>query len=152
MTESFSLELERLADEQLHDEDGITRRQRCSRVCDIAVDGGIVSGADFYHAAVVLLHGETPEEFATALHFARTSAKQDEPRAWSVVAATWDRLLIAKRRPQRFGTQFVKIDGKWSLGAVDANITDAERAFYGVPPLWVQQKNAELLQRRDESR
>ncbi len=152
MTEQFSQELERLADEQLHDEDGTTRRQRCSRVCDIAVDGGIVSGADYYHAAVVLLHGETPEEFATALHFARTSAKQHDPRAWSVVAATWDRLLIAKRRPQRFGTQFVKIDGKWSLGAVDANITDAERAFYGVPPLWVQQKNAELLQRRDELR
>lgn len=152
MTESYAQELERLADEQLHDEDHAARRQRCSRVCDIAVDGGIVTGADYYYAAVVLLHGETPEEFATALHFARTAAQQRDPRSWSVIAATWDRLLIAKKRPQRFGTQFIKIDGKWSLGAVDSTTSDAERALYGVPPLWVQQKNAELLQRRDESR
>lgn len=152
MSDSFSQELKQLADEQLHNEDSTLRRERCARVCDIAVDGGIRTGEDFYHAAVVLLHGETPEEFATALHFARTAAKQQEPRAWSVIAATWDRLLIAKKRPQRFGTQFVKINGKWSLGAVDPSTTDAERALYAVPPLWVQQKNAEVLQRREESR
>ena len=151
MEESFSIELERLADEQLQDDDYTARRTRCERVCDIAVAGGISSGADYYYAAVVLLHGETPEEFATALHFARTASHQHDSRAWSVVAATWDRLLIAKRRPQRFGTQFIRIDGQWGLGPVDEQVSDAERAFYGVPPLWVQRKSAAALQRYEET-
>ena len=151
MEESYSIELERLADEQIQEDEHGARRERCERVCDIAVAGGIRSGADYYYAAIVLLHGETLEEFATALHFARTSTNQREPRAWSVVAATWDRLLIANRRPQRFGTQFIHVDGLWGLGPVDEQTSDAERAFYGVPPLWVQRKSAAALQRHDET-
>lgn len=151
MKESFSVELERLADEQLQDDNQAARRARCARVCDIVVVGGVSSGADYYYAAVVLLHGETPEEFATALYFARTAARHHDPRAWSVVAASWDRLLIAKRKPQRFGTQFIRVDGHWGLGPVDAHISDVERAFYGVPPLWVQRKTAAALQRYEET-
>jgi len=31
-------------------------------------------------------------------------------------------------------------------------VTDAQRALYGVPPLWVQQQNVDQLQRREEER
>ena len=43
-------------------------------------------------------------------------------------------------------------NGRWSLGRVDPRVTDAQRALYGVPPLWVQQQNVDQLQRREEER
>lgn len=149
MDETFSHELERLADEQLHDDNSTHRHHRCGRVCDIAAAGGIAEPADYYHAAIVLLYGETVEEFATALYFARTATQRSDHRAWAVVAASWDRLLIAKRQPQRFGTQFIRINGCWSLGEIDPSVNDVERALYGVPPLWVQIKSAAAMQRRE---
>lgn len=62
--------------------------------------------------------------------FARRSSALGEQRGWSVMAAAWDRALIAKGEPQRFGTQFVREDGRWTLGKVDPSVTDAERAMY----------------------
>src|SRR6266498_615633 len=53
---------------------------------------------------------------------------------------------------QRFGTQFIRENGRWSLGKIDPRVTDAQRALYGVPPLWVQQQNVDQLQQRDEDR
>jgi len=148
MDDSYSAELERLGDEQLGDDEVERRQIRCGRVCDIAVAGGLQSAADFYYAAVVLMHGLSVDEFATALYFARTAAHRGEDRAWSIVAACWDRWLIAKGLPQRFGTQFLRHHNVWTVDPIEPDISDAERAFYGVPPLWVQRKSAALLQRR----
>ena len=53
-------------------------------------------------------------------------------------------------RPQRFGTQFIRENGRWSLGQVDPRVNDYQRALYGVPPLWYQQQNVDQLQRREE--
>ena len=69
-----------------------------------------------------------------------------------MVAAAWDRSLIGRGKPQRFGTQFIREGGRWSLGRVDARVTDAQRALYGVPPLWVQQQNVDQLQQREDDR
>jgi hypothetical protein len=149
MTESYSSELERLADEQLHDDNLQRRRQRCNRVTDIAAEAGLSTPYDYYHAALVLMHGERADEFATGIAYARTAAHGADQRAWCVLAACWDRLLLAKHKPQRYGTQFVHINGVWGLGAIDPSISDAERAFYGVPPLWVQIKSAAAMQRRE---
>ena len=67
-----------------------------------------------------------------------------------MIAAAWDRSLLARGRPQRFGTQFIRENGRWSLGRVDSRVTDYQRALYGVPPLWYQQQNVDQLQRREE--
>jgi hypothetical protein len=149
MDESYSSELERLGDEQLHDDEAPRRQIRCGRVCDIAVAGGLRSAGDFYFAAVVLMHGVSVDEYATALYFARTAAQRGDGRAWSIVAACWDRWLIANGKAQRYGTQFLRINNTWTVDPVDAAVTDSVRAFYAVPPLWVQRKSAALLQRRD---
>ena len=149
MDDSYSTELERLGDEQLHDDEAPRRQMRCGRVCDIAVAGGIRTPSDFYFAALVLMHGVTVDEYATALYFARTAAHRGDGRAWSIVAACWDRWLIAKGAPQRYGTQFLRINGVWTVEPIDPTVTDVERALYAVPPLWVQRKSAALLQRRD---
>ncbi|HMP42686.1 MAG TPA: hypothetical protein PKA05_20065 [Roseiflexaceae bacterium] len=113
--------------------------------------GLITNGPDNYHAALVMLYGEERAHFDLARTFARRAAALGDSRAWSLVAAAWDRALLARGEPQRFGTQFVREEGRWTLGKVDPSVTDSLRAFYGVPPLWVQQQSADQLQRREES-
>ena len=154
--EELSAELERLAEEQINDLDSesgdrsLRGKQRRERVVALYAQGALRSAQDHYHAALVMLYGEDVAHFELARTFARRAAALGESRAWSVVAAAWDRALLARGRPQRFGTQFIRENGRWSLGNVDPRVTDSERALYGVPPLWVQKQNVEQLQRREE--
>ena len=158
MPEDVSAELERLAEEQITDLDSdatdrVRRgRQRRARVVTLYAQGRLETARDFYHAALVMLYGEELAHWELARTLARRAASLGDPRAWSIIAAAWDRALLARGLPQRFGTQFVRENGRWTVGAVDPNVTDSERAFYGIPPLWVQRQSAEPLQRREENR
>jgi hypothetical protein len=158
MPEDVSAELERLAEEQIIDldadaEDRVRRgRHRRARVATLYAQGKLQSSRDFYHASLVMLYGEEPAHWELARLLARRATDLGDPRAWSIIAAAWDRSLLARGLPQRFGTQFIRENGRWTVGRVDPNVTDSERAFYGVPPLWVQRQNAEQLQRREENR
>jgi hypothetical protein len=155
--EETSAELERLAVEQLNDDEGEleARRQRGrsrrARVRQLYQQGAVRTGEDYYHAALVMLHGDEIASLELARHMARRATELGEQRAWSVIATAWDRALIKRGLPQRFGTQFVRENGRLSLGPVDPSITDSQRALYGVPPLWVQQQTVERLRRREES-
>lgn len=154
--EEPSDELERLAEEQLNDAEGESGdrrgrgRQRRSRVLELYNQGSVASSDDHYHAALVLLYGEDVTHYELSRTFARRAAALGSPRAWSIIAAAWDRSLIQRGKPQRFGTQFVREQGRWTLGRVDDGVTDAERAMYGVPPLWVQEQAVARLRRREE--
>ncbi|WP_129626871.1 hypothetical protein [Candidatus Oscillochloris fontis] len=152
--ESTNVELARLAREaiaaQAGEIDMQAARQRCQRVIDLYSAGQIVNGADYFHAAWVMLCGETQGHYHMARVLARQATEQGEERAWSLRAMAWDRWLVASGKPQRFGTQIIKQGGRWSLGPVDPDMSDLERAMYGVPPLYVQHQNAEQLQRREE--
>lgn len=156
--EDTSAELERLAEEQLNDieseaEDRRRRgKSRRERVLTLYGQGAIRSSEDNYHAALVMLYGEDVAHFELSRTFAKRAAALGNPKSWSLVAASWDRSLIARGKPQRYGTQFIRENGRWSLGPVDQRVTDSERAFYGVPPLWVQQQAVDRLQQRDEER
>jgi hypothetical protein len=156
--EDSSAELERLAEEQINDLDSTgeerSRRgkERRERVLSLYGQGALQSAQDNYHAALIMLYGDDVTHFELAKTFARRSTALGEPRAWSVVAAAWDRSLLGRGLPQRFGTQFIRENGRWSLGRVDPRVTDSLRALYGVPPLWVQQQNVDQLQQRDEDR
>jgi hypothetical protein len=61
----------------------------------------------------------------------------------------WDRWLVVSGKPQRFGTQIIKQGGHWSLGLVEPEVSDLERALYAVPPLYVQRQRAEQLERQE---
>lgn len=156
-SEDPSQELERLADEQISDleaegQERVRRgKHRRERVVMLYAAGAVQSPADHYHAALVMLYGDEVGHFDLARTLATTAAHAGEPRAWSVAAAAWDRALLARGRPQRFGTQFVREGSSWSLGNVDESITDEERALYGVPPLWVQRQHLEQIRRREAS-
>lgn len=149
-------ELERLADEQLNDAENedIERRdrgrKRRSRVLEFYNQGLVLSADDHYFAAIVMLYGEDVSHYELSRTFARRAVDLGSTRAWSIIAAAWDRSLIQRGRPQRFGTQFVRERGVWSLGRVEPNVADAERAMYGVPPLWVQEQAVARLRRREE--
>jgi hypothetical protein len=151
-------ELERLAEEQIGDlesgemlERAQRGKRRRERVVDLYAAGSVRSPEDHYYAALVMLYGDETAHFDFARQLALTAARTGEERAWSVIAAAWDRGLLARGSAQRYGTQFVREQGQWTLGAIDERVTDAERAFYGVPPLWVQRQHLERIRRREES-
>lgn len=151
--EEPSDELERLARETLEAQSGtadpVGARRRCQRVIELYAKGVIVEARDNFHAAWVMLCGETQGHYSLARVFARRATELGEERAWTLRAMAWDRLLVASGKPQRFGTQIIKQNGRWSLGAVEPGIDDAERALYAVPPLYVQRQRAEQLQRQE---
>lgn len=152
--EDTSAELMRLAREtveaQSQPTDTATTRARCQRVIDLYTQGAIEGAEDFFHAGWVLLSGESQAHYSLARNFAHRAAQLGDARAWTLEAMAWDRFLIASGQRQRFGTQIIKQGGRWSLGPVDPKVTDLDRAMYGVPPLYVQQQQAEQLQRQEE--
>jgi hypothetical protein len=147
-------ELMRLAREAVESQTGTVdmaaARRRCQRVIDLYAQGSFADARDYFHAAWVLLCGETPGHYSLARTFARQSSDLGEERAWTLRAMAWDRWLVASGKPQRFGTQMIKQGGRWSLGDVDTATTDFDRALYAVPPLYVQEQRAEQLQRQEE--
>lgn len=154
-SEEPSEELARLARETLEAQAGtpdpVGARQRCQRVIDLYAQGHVVDARDNFHAAWVLLCGETQAHYNLARMFARRATELGEMRAWTLQAMAWDRWLVAGGKPQRFGTQIIKQYGHWTLGAVDPTVRDVERAFYAVPPLYVQQQRAEQLEQQERS-
>jgi hypothetical protein len=154
-SEEASEELARLAREAIEAQTGSVdmsgARRRCQRVIDMYSAGFVRDGRDHFHAAWVMLCGETQGHYSMARMFARRATELGEERAWTLRAMSWDRWLVASGHPQRFGTQIIKQGGRWSLGEVDPKVTDLDRALYAVPPLYVQRQSAEQLQRREES-
>ncbi|MCU0494401.1 MAG: hypothetical protein MUD01_22660 [Chloroflexaceae bacterium] len=152
--ETPAQELARLAAEtvqaQAEAPDPAAARTRCQRVLDMYARGDLLEGRDYFHAAWVLLFGETPAHYELSRTFARRATELGDERGWTVVAMAWDRALVKSGKPQRFGTQIVKQGGRWSLGQVDERVTDTERAMYGVPPLFVQQQRAQERQRQED--
>ncbi|NJP05822.1 MAG: hypothetical protein HC837_09475 [Chloroflexaceae bacterium] len=148
-------ELARMAQETIQEQVGSTDvaniRVRCQRVIDLYAKGSIQDSRDNFHAALVLLYGEKTAHYDLSRTFSRRAALMGEARAWTLFAMSWDRWLISLGQPQRFGTQIIKREGRWSLGAVDTTISDLERAMYAVPPLFVQQQRAEQLQRQEDA-
>jgi hypothetical protein len=152
--ESPGDELARLAQETIESQastvDLAAMRIRSQRVIDLYVKGAIQDAREYFHASLVLLYGEKSEHYELSRTFAQRAARQGEERAWTVYAMAWDRWLLSTNQPQRFGTQIIRQNGRWSLGDINHDMSDNERAFYGVPPLYVQQQRAAQLQRQED--
>lgn len=147
-------ELARLAQETIESQvgmaDSLSARTRCERVIALHRGGFVRDARDNFHAALVLLYGEKTSHYELARLFAYRSATMGESRAWCLQAMAWDRWLISMGKPQRFGTQIIKKDGRWSLGALDERVTDNDRALYAVPPLVFQQHRADKLHNQED--
>lgn len=114
-------------------------RDRTREACVKAAlhEGRLKTGADYYHAAMILQHGVQPEDFLLAHELCIIAIIRGEERAKWLAAASEDRFLKSIGRAQRFGTQHAN-DGPGAplrLYPVDPLVTDEMRTALNVPTL-----------------
>jgi len=137
---------------RLHDEDQADRaaeaidwsavgprdHARLKRVKELFETDQLHTANDYYRAAMILQHGEVPEDFLLAHEFcvvAILKGKNDRESAW-LSASAEDRFLMNIGRPQRFGTQFRSEGaGPLRLYTVGDGVTDELRRLMGVHSL-----------------
>jgi len=113
-------------------------RARSKRVEEMYSQDLLQTATDYYHAALVLQHGDTADDFLLAHEFcvvAISKGKNDREARW-LAASSEDRFLMNIGRPQRFGTQFRSDgDGPMRLYEVGPGVTDETRRLMGVHSL-----------------
>lgn len=119
-------------------------RARRQRVEELLASHPLLDAQDYFHAAIIFQHGETPEHFLLAHTLAYQGAKRGYAACLCLMAAAYDRILMSQGRPQKYGTQYIIRHGRRVLYDVDPATTDAQRAQWHVPPL------AQCLQRAAE--
>jgi hypothetical protein len=120
------------------------RLQKVRRMVDAQL---LATAQDYYHAALLLQHGNTPEDFRRAQQLAEQAAQLGEPRGVKLHALAEDRYLISIGQPQKYGSQFVCTPPQgWQLQPVDPAVTDADRQQRQMPPLAEQQAKVAELQ------
>lgn len=113
---------------------------RSLRVREIAKNGQLKQGDDYFHAAMVMQHGENSESFLQAQQWAE-KAFELNPKLTSanwLAAAAEDRYLQSINKPQIWGTQYLRDreTGKWTMDPIDrAAKTDEQRVEKNVPKL-----------------
>lgn len=131
--------------------------ERQARVYELLRGDQLTVGEDFYHAAMVLQHGEGSEPILLAHVLATAAAYMGDERGRWLSAAALDRYLYRTRMPQRLGTQYLKVsledpfrpDGAqpWSQGPYIRWLPDSVREIYGVPPLEEQAERLRAMNR-----
>lgn len=110
---------------------------REARTKELYRDGQFHTGADYYHAAMILQHCATPEDYLLAHELSVVAISLGNQEAKWLAAASEDRFLMSIDRPQRFGTQYrrEKPGDPITLYRCDDYITDSLRAAMDVPSL-----------------
>ncbi|RPI95192.1 MAG: hypothetical protein EHM40_03955 [Chloroflexi bacterium] len=116
---------------------------RRERVMEIVAANQVQTAEDYFHAAWIMNHGDTPDDAKNA-HFlaVRASELSYRPARW-LAAATYDRWQMYQGKPQKYGTNYVYDVRRDRLWDVDPETTDEERAAWDVPPLAEQLRKAE---------
>jgi hypothetical protein len=112
-------------------------KARMARMRELYSGGKLLTGTDYYHAAMILQHSDAPADYLLAHELCVVAISKREGRARWLAAASEDRFLNSINRPQRFGTQY-RSDGPnapYRLSKVEDGVTDALRAAYNVPTL-----------------
>ena len=111
--------------------------------------GRVNTSSDFFNAALVMQHGQGLEDIRMAHALATIAASldpSDRSAKW-LKAASWDRMMSTQKKPQWYGTQYVRgADGKWALYVMDETaVTDEDRAALGAPSLAEAKKRVEIM-------
>ena len=80
--------------------------QRRNELRQMLSAGGVRTGNDYYHAAMIFQHGQNPDEYLMAHVLAMDAVALGSKEARWLSAATLDRYLLSIWQPQVFGTQF----------------------------------------------
>ncbi len=115
--------------------------KRLARTKQLLDAGELRSGDDFYDAAFIFQHGDTPNDYLKAHLLATVAAAKGQPDAPWIAAASLDRYLQRTGKPQVLGTQFSGgADGKYTQEPYDRTFaSDAVRKAMQVPPLAEQE-------------
>lgn len=98
--------------------------------------GRSLVGTDGAHAAWLLVqHADQDPDFQQRCLDLMTAAGPEEVNG-SDIAYLTDRVLVAQKKPQRYGTQASMVDGKIEIGECeDPENLDIRRAEVGLPPV-----------------
>jgi tetratricopeptide (TPR) repeat protein len=109
----------------------------------------ITTGKDYFHSAMIFQHGKDSVAYDMAVKHMKKAIELDSAIDKWLLAAAIDRALMSKKKPQIYGTQYVKkngINSKWELYQIDTTkITDEERKLYRVETIAEQKITAHNL-------
>lgn len=115
---------------------------RRERVMKIVTADEAQTAEDYYYAAWIMNHGETPDDARNGHILAlRSSELGYRPARW-LAAASYDRWQMYQGEPQKYGTNYIYDGRRDRLWEVDPKTTDEERAAWDVPPLAEQIRKA----------
>ncbi len=120
---------------------------RLARVKELIHAGALATPEDHYHAAMVLQHGEQPDDYLLAHVLASAAAIQGVAGASWLSAASLDRFLQNIDRPQWFGTQYRRNGSTtpWTQEPLSPVLSDSIRAAFGVPTLEAARKRLDEM-------
>jgi len=114
-------------------------KARLVRVKTLYRENRLLTGADYYHAAMILQHSDIADDFLLAHEFCVVALSKGKNDGYTkgLAAVSEDRFLMNIGRPQRFGTQFraIPATAPIRLYKVDDGVTDELRRALGVPSL-----------------
>ncbi|WP_342377465.1 hypothetical protein NVS55_39170 [Myxococcus stipitatus] len=121
------------------------RRAEVLGMLESGTKGKAPGATDYLLATHVFLVGRGVEAARKARELATKAMALDaeDPDAPMLAATAEDRELMARGKPQRFGTQRHRVKGQWRLYPVDPRTTDAERAKWRLPSLEELKREAE---------
>jgi hypothetical protein len=121
--------------------------ERRERILELFKNGELHTAEDYFHAAWIMNHGDTPDDARHAHLLAlRSSELGHRPARW-LAAASYDRWQMYQSKPQKYGTNYIYDGKKDRLWDVDPATTDEERARWDIPPLSEQLRKAEEANR-----
>jgi hypothetical protein len=130
------------------------RRKRLSEMIDA---GEVRTKNDLFHAAILLHHGDTADDFLACHRFSSIAALMGHKTARWLMAASLDRCLMALGHAQVYGTQFEYNNGERKyelrLPTQERWTLDFEKKFLGVPsiPERLAELNRHLESRKERA-
>jgi len=124
------------------------------RVKELLGQGALHTGADYFHAAMVLQHAPEPDDYLLCHDLCVIAIGKGEARAKWLAAASMDRFLVSIGRLQRFGTQFggTRAGMPMRLRPVDPAVSDRLRQEFNVPPLAEAKKREAKMREQFEAK
>ena len=117
--------------------------ERRVRLHAMLAKGKVQTATDYYHAAMIYQHGQTPDDYLLAHVLAVTAISKGSRDARWLAAATMDRYLRSIWQPQVYGTQFSRSSDKepWSHESINEHLlSDSMRSALCVVSLAKQKE------------
>jgi hypothetical protein len=110
---------------------------RLARIRELYASDALRTGADWFHAALILQHSNEADDYLLAHEMSVAAVALGHKEARWLTAASEDRFLRKIGRKQRFGTQYEQADkpGRMELAPTEAQVTDALRDALGIQSL-----------------